>query len=220
MKSMLLVLAVAAFPACVGAAPQDVVMAPRGEGATMIPAPPPGTSFARWEYLCLASSQKEDLNIAGQRGWELVSVASEVYSVIAGGRVHTGLIYCFKRPLDDGHALTVDESVKVSGDTVEVTRDFVDTVLTNPTAWLGTARALPHYVGRESKGIKLYAIEEGSLLHRIGLRTGDTVAAIGEHELRDTDDVEPAIKATRSRTETSISYIRDGAASRILVQFR
>src|SRR5690349_19626191 len=123
MKSTLFVLAIAAaLPACYGPTVQnDAVMVPKGNAATMIPAPPPGTSFGRWEYLCLASGKREDLNLAGQRGWELVAVTAEVYT-LTGSYTQSTLTYCFKRPLDDGHALAVDESLTIDGDTVDVTR--------------------------------------------------------------------------------------------------
>jgi hypothetical protein len=224
MKSTCLVLALAtALAACApGRRQGDVVMHPRGEGATMIPPPPPGASFARWEYLCLSSGKKEDLNVAGQRGWELVTVASDVYSTYQGFAEST-LIYCFRRPLGESITPAIAAAVRDGGGTTDelirhVAREFLDDVVTSPERFVGTARGVTHYNGRESTGVELYAIEPDSLFDKLGLRTGDVVTAIGEHEIDSVDDVVPAWKATREQSEVKVSYVRDGAVHLILVK--
>jgi hypothetical protein len=224
MKSTLLALALAALPACGAGPTNDAVMHPRDAAATMIPAPPPGTSFARWEYLCLTSGKKDDLNLAGQRGWELVSVAADVYTRY-GEDTQSTLIYCFKRPLEDGLALTLDEAVQDGGSAGDelvrdVAREFVDSIAAQPAAFLGTSRAVPRIVGVEPIGLELRAIEPGSPVAALGLRTGDIVTEIGDRDLDDVDDILAAWLAMRMQPDVHINYIRDRVKHTLVVRLR
>jgi len=213
-------LALLAFvAACGGVTQHDRVGTSSRRGDDVIPPVPKGSSITRWEYLCLNEPTRDDLATAGDNGWELVGMIPEVSGV--NGAVSSTYTFCFKRTLAPDPYAQVEPSIRAIGEGVrEVDRTFVAAVESNPTAWTGDAKAITAYDGRTALGVKLFAIEPGTTLDRLGLRTGDVVTAIGDHAIRSVDDLLDAWTANRAGPEILVRLTRGGAALELRIRIR
>lgn len=106
------------------------------------------------------------------------------------------------RPLDGVRALSPTRFA--------IERSVVDRVLRDPVALGRLAIVVPHVRGGHASGLRLYRIAPDSLLHRLGLRSGDLLRRIGDHALGDADQALSAYAALRDAVDLELEVERRG----------
>ncbi len=102
-------------------------------------------------------------------------------------------------------AVTPDEGISQVGDhAFLVRRRVVDAFLESPTRMITSARVLPHHLG-----MRLFGIRDGSLLHKLGLRHGDTLRAING-DMASPDEAIEAYTRLRHAERLTVSILRNG----------
>ncbi len=91
-----------------------------------------------------------------------------------------------------------------------VTRTFVEHALGNPAALSRQARVVPHVKDGVSDGLRFYAIRRGTVPELIGLRNGDTLAAINDLPLTGVDAALEAYTKLRDEDRLTLKLIRKG----------
>ncbi|MDD9935594.1 MAG: PDZ domain-containing protein [Myxococcales bacterium] len=112
-----------------------------------------------------------------------------------------------------GHATppgaAVDEG-EHSDTSLTISRRTLEALLADPRALTGLARVVPHVVDGEPAGLKLYGVRARSPLARVGLRNGDILHGVGDHDITDVDRALSAYASLREATELRVRIERRG----------
>ena len=98
-----------------------------------------------------------------------------------------------------------DEAIKCSGNTCDVEREFVESLLRNPAALASQAAVRP-----TSKGFALSRVRRGSLPYLLGLRTGDVLTEVNGDALDSLDKAIALATKLRRASNLSVTLIRRG----------
>lgn len=128
----------------------------------------------------------------------------------------------YHRPSDDWEKIDVEGVEKVAELVARVVREVADrpqrlTLVEGAGtparaegegygAWLGT---VPDFTPVE-RGVRLAGVAEGSPAERAGVRRGDVLVGLGEHEVGDLYDFTAALRASRPGEEVELRLLRDG----------
>lgn len=110
-------------------------------------------------------------------------------------------------------ASVLDDAIEViSPSARRVSKRFVEEVLSDPGRVLKAirARALVVTEGGQMRGFRLYGIPRGSLLSRLGLRSGDVVNSVNNIEMTSLDRPLEALTALRHADNFSVGVTRRG----------
>ena len=78
---------------------------------------------------------------------------------------------------------------------------------------------LADYFGIESgSGVLITSVEEGSAAARAGLRAGDVITAVGEHEIADVRALRRRLSAGAAGADVVLTVVRDGMETRVTAQ--
>lgn len=78
---------------------------------------------------------------------------------------------------------------------------------------------LAAYFGIESgSGVLIASVEEGSAAARAGLRAGDVITAVGEHEVADLRALRRRLSAGAADEDVVLTVVRDGMETRVTAQ--
>jgi tRNA A-37 threonylcarbamoyl transferase component Bud32 len=92
----------------------------------------------------------------------------------------------------------------------QVDRPLLEAWLADPEESGKIGRIVPTVADGRPLGMKLYAIQEGSLLARLGFESGDTLRSIGEIEVVDRAAFARVAEAIRDRPRVMVTFTRRG----------
>lgn len=107
---------------------------------------------------------------------------------------------------NDPLAAAIDAGIHKNSDTdYEVDRSLIDQVLANPMAMAKGARAIP-----TPQGIKLAAMRPNSAYTKLGLKNGDTIAAVNGDALDSLQSSLAVFQKVQSASDLQIDVVRGG----------
>lgn len=106
--------------------------------------------------------------------------------------------------------IDVGKSITCSGNTCNIERKLVETVLSNTAALATAARFVPSIKDGKPNGFKLYAIRPNSIFGKIGLQNGDTIKAINGLDMSSPDKALEIYTKLRYASHLSVSVERRG----------
>ncbi len=90
-----------------------------------------------------------------------------------------------------------------------IDRSEVDSALDNMNQLFTQVRAVPHFEGGKSTGFRLFAIRQGSLFDKIGLKNGDVIQRVNGSELSDPARALALFQELRSEREITVDVLRN-----------
>ena len=90
-----------------------------------------------------------------------------------------------------------------------IERSEVDSALDNMNQLFTQVRAVPHFEGGKSTGFRLFAIRQGSLFDKIGLKNGDVIQRVNGSELSDPARALALFQELRSEREITVDVLRN-----------
>lgn len=85
---------------------------------------------------------------------------------------------------------------------------------------LSQARAVPYYRGGESIGMRLFAIRQGSLYEKLGLRNGDVVLSVNDNSLSDPSQALRIFEELKQERHIIVQVERDGQPKELQYSIR
>ena len=106
---------------------------------------------------------------------------------------------------------------QVGDDQFAIDRSEVDSALENMNQLFTQIRAVPHFEGGQSTGFRVFAIRQGSLFDKIGLKNGDIIKRINSADLNDParamalfqelrNERSITVELTRNKEDKTLSY--------------
>ena len=92
----------------------------------------------------------------------------------------------------------------------EVSRDSIDTVLSNMSALSTDARVVPDFKGGKQRGFKLFSIKAKSVFSKIGLKNGDVLKTVNGYTLSSPDKILEVYGKLKDSEQISIEVLRRG----------
>jgi len=109
-----------------------------------------------------------------------------------------------------GAAGTPEINVRqLSENEYQLDRGEVDGALENMNQLFTQMRAVPHFEGGKAVGFRLFAIKQGSLFDRIGLRNGDIIQEINGRDVSDAAAALQMFQELRSERQITVKAIRN-----------
>lgn len=103
-----------------------------------------------------------------------------------------------------------DVKVEQTGDgQYTIDREEVDTALDNMSQLFTQVRAVPHFQGGKATGFRLFAIRQGSLFDKIGLRNGDIIQSINGNDISDPARAMGLFQELRNESNLEAKIIRN-----------
>jgi len=99
---------------------------------------------------------------------------------------------------------------KIGPTEFNVERSVVDEILQNQAQLMRSARIVPEKKGDKVVGIRLFGIRDGSLLHHLGIRSGDRLEAINGFEMTDPQKALEAYGRLRTASNLKVRVNRKG----------
>lgn len=91
----------------------------------------------------------------------------------------------------------------------EIDREEVDAALDNMSQLFTQVRAVPHFQGGQSTGFRLFAIRQGSLFDKIGLRNGDIIQQVNGNDISDPSKALGLFNQLRNESNITAKIIRN-----------
>ena len=108
--------------------------------------------------------------------------------------------------LDD----TLDSgSTAGGGNVIAVSAADLDQALANLPLLLTQARAVPYFQNGKSVGLRMFAIKQGSLFEKIGLKNGDILKSVNGNNLGDITQAVKIFEKLKEEKNLSLSLERD-----------
>lgn len=92
----------------------------------------------------------------------------------------------------------------------EISRDSIDTVLSNMSALSTDARVVPDFKGGKQRGFKLFSIKPKSVFSKIGLKNGDVLKTVNGYTLSSPDKILEVYGKLKDSEQISIEVLRRG----------
>lgn len=103
-----------------------------------------------------------------------------------------------------------DLKVEQTGDgEYTIDRAEVDSALDNMSQLFTQVRAVPHFQGGKSTGFRLFAIRQGSLFDKIGLRNGDIIQSVNGNDISDPSRAMGLFQELRNESHITAKIIRN-----------
>lgn len=90
-----------------------------------------------------------------------------------------------------------------------IDREEVDAALDNMSQLFTQVRAVPHFQGGQSTGFRLFAIRQGSLFDKIGLRNGDIIQQVNGNDISDPSKALGLFNELRNESNITARIIRN-----------
>jgi general secretion pathway protein C len=94
----------------------------------------------------------------------------------------------------------------------DVSRDSIDTVLSNLSALSTDARVVPDFKGGKQRGFKLFSIKPKSVFSKIGLKNGDVLQTVNGYTLSSPDKILEVYGKLKDSEQISVEVLRRGKA--------
>ncbi len=98
---------------------------------------------------------------------------------------------------------------QLSENEYQIDRSEVDNALQNMNQLFTQMRAVPHFEGGKSVGFRLFAIKQGSLFDKLGLRNGDIVQEINGRDISDAGAALQMFQDLRGESQITVKAIRN-----------
>jgi len=106
--------------------------------------------------------------------------------------------------------LPADGNIRqVSENEYQIERTEIDSALENMNQLFTQMRAVPHFEGGKSIGFRLFAIKQGSLFDKIGLRNGDIIQDINGRDLSDAGAALQMFQELRNERQLTVKIVRN-----------
>lgn len=103
-----------------------------------------------------------------------------------------------------------DANIRQVSDTeYQIDRSEIDGALENMNQLFTQMRAVPHFEGGKSIGFRLFAIKQGSLFDKIGLRNGDIIQDINGRDLSDAGAALQMFQELRNERQLTVKIVRN-----------
>lgn len=109
---------------------------------------------------------------------------------------------------------------QVTENEYNIDRSEVDSALENMNQLFTQIRAVPHFEGGQSIGFRVFAIRQGSLFEKIGLKNGDIIRNINNVELTDPARAMSLFQELRNERSISLEITRNKEPRTISYQLR
>jgi general secretion pathway protein C len=109
---------------------------------------------------------------------------------------------------------------KLGEDQYAIERTEVDSALENMNQLFTQIRAVPHFEGGQSTGFRVFAIRQGSLFDKIGLRNGDIIRRINDTPLTDPARAMSLFQDLRNNRDISVEITRNKENRTLSYQLR
>lgn len=103
------------------------------------------------------------------------------------------------------------DGVKKRGDgKYDISRDSIDTVLSNMSALSTDARVVPDFKGGKQRGFKLFSIKPKSVFAKIGLKNGDVLKSVNGYTLSSPDKILEVYGKLKDSEQVALEVLRRG----------
>jgi general secretion pathway protein C len=102
--------------------------------------------------------------------------------------------------------------VACTGDNCTITRDVVQSQLSNMSALATQARIVPSFKDGVANGFKLFSIRPGSIYSKIGIQNGDVIRKINGYEINSPDKALEVYSRLKESSRIEIELERRGQA--------
>lgn len=104
--------------------------------------------------------------------------------------------------------------------TIPVSRDVVESSLTNINQLLTQVRVRPHFTDGNPDGLAVSHIRPDSIIARLGLRNGDIIKGVDGSEIKTPDDILSFYNSLRSGSDISVDVMRGGRIQTLNYSFQ
>lgn len=101
-----------------------------------------------------------------------------------------------------------------------IDREEVDAALDNMNQLFTQVRAVPHFQGGKSTGFRLFAIRQGSLFDKIGLRNGDIIQRVNGNDISDPSKALGLFQQLRNERQITADIVRNKEEKTLSYTFR
>ncbi len=107
-------------------------------------------------------------------------------------------------------AAGADSAIRqISDNEYQIDRSEVDNAIENMNQLFTQMRAVPHFEGGKAVGFRLFAIKQGSLFDKIGLRNGDIIQEINGRDISDAAAALQMFQDLRGERQITVKAIRN-----------
>ncbi len=99
---------------------------------------------------------------------------------------------------------------KKSGNEFEISREKLDSTLTDLNVILKQARAVPNIVNGKTQGFKIFAIRPNSIYRELGIQNGDVIERVNGNEINTPESALQLFQSLRTEANFSIDLVRRG----------
>ncbi|HMR05032.1 MAG TPA: hypothetical protein PKA88_04630 [Polyangiaceae bacterium] len=112
----------------------------------------------------------------------------------------------------------ISNSIEVVGATVRVDAGVVDALFDRGAQWISGVKVVPKREAERAVGVVFDGVQEGSLLHHVGIRSGDLLRTLDSTPAESLARIGEALLAARKEKRVLLELERDGERLQILVQ--
>jgi general secretion pathway protein C len=146
-----------------------------------------------------------------------VKLAGVLYTLRVGDDTVSALNKASVRP----QSVATAQGIEVNEGSVKVTAEYKQHMITDKLdTVLMQAASEPFYESGKLRGFTLLEIEKNSIYETVGLKNGDIITSINDHELNDLGSTLRLLTSLKNEEEASFKFRRDGLEQsiRIMVQ--
>ncbi len=148
---------------------------------------------------------------------KLIEILADSVRISYSDKVETLVMEEGAGALNTGSATTTGETPDGQTEFTVEEKELSD-ALANLPQLLSQARAVPYFKNGESIGMRLFAIRQGSLYQKLGLKNGDILKSVNDNSLSDPSQ---ALKIfDQLKTERSISVRVERAGQEMSLQYQ
>ena len=146
---------------------------------------------------------------------KLVEVAAESVKIDHNGQVETLF-------LEDTPAGGEGETASASGGQTDfsVSEQELTDALANLPRLLSQARAVPYFRNGQSVGMRLFAIRQGSLYEKLGLKNGDIIRSVNNANVGDPAQALKLFEQLKDERSIGVELERNGEATKLNYSIR
>lgn len=165
-----------------------------------------------WDRVILDRDGREEILDLAQPG-----TAGPAGSAVAAARPVAGAAAA---AADSGPG-TKDPHIEQLGELAyAVDKSEVDAALDNMNQLFTQIRAVPHFEGGSATGFRLFAIRQGSLFDKIGLKNGDILRSINGNAINDPSRALAMLGELRNQRELAVEVMRNKENKTLTYQIR
>ncbi len=109
-------------------------------------------------------------------------------------------------------------AIDVVGTTVRVESAVVQALFDQGPSWISGMKVQPQRENERAVGVVFNGVQEGSLLHHVGIRSGDLLRTLDETPAESLDRIGEALVKARKAQRVLLELERDGERMKILVE--